>query len=77
MDQATVEVNTSVGGGNGWGNDSVPSLSPCTLGITGGAAVTMTHQPKTFLEEVNANKSGKTSQTSYLTLTGGTTMLYN
>ena len=41
MDQVTVEVDTIFGGGNVWGNDSTPLLSPRMLVITGGATVTM------------------------------------
>ena len=53
VDQVKGEINTIFRGGNGWDNNSVPPLAQHTLGITGGAAATMTQHATTFPEGVN------------------------
>ena len=61
MDQATGEVNTIFGVGNGWVNDSAPPSAPHTLGIPGGARVTMIQQATIFLAEGHAHTAGTTA----------------
>ena len=58
VDQARGELNTIFGGGNSWGNDSVPPLSPCKMGIPRGADIKIMQQATTFLEGGNAPTAG-------------------
>ena len=50
VDQATGVVDTILGGGNGWGNDSGSPLAPSILGISMGSDE-MTMQQTTAFEE--------------------------
>ena len=60
--QATEEVNTIIGGGNGWGNDSTLLSEPRTLDISGGDASTMTQQATLFVAGGNAPNAGTTAK---------------
>ena len=76
MEQATGEVDTIFGVGNGWVNDSAPLSDPHTLRIPGGAAVTITQQETTFLADGHALME-RTAQNLHRALMGGTPMLHN
>ena len=54
IDQATGEVNAIFGGGNVWGNDSVPLPAPLTLGFYSGAELTTMQHATQFMAGGNA-----------------------
>ena len=76
-DKATGEVDTIFGGGNGWGNESVPTSVPRTLVIPGGAVVMITKHAETLPAGENAPMSGTTSQNIHRALMRGNPTLYN
>ena len=61
VEQATGEVKTIFGGGNGWGNKSAPPLALCTLGIPRGAVMMITQQATTLPARGNAPMAGTTA----------------
>ena len=54
-------ASNPVGGGHGWGNESAPTSSPRTLGITRGADGRLTKQATALPAGVNAPRAGTTS----------------
>ena len=65
------------GDGNSWDNDSAPPSAPLTLGIYGGADVTMTEQATTFAEGGNVPNAGTIAASLYQTLMGGNPTQHN
>ena len=75
--QATGEVDTIFGGGNGWGNKSAPLSDPRTLGIPGGATVIITQQATTLPVGVNTPMERTTAHNLHRALMGGNPTLHN
>ena len=53
---------TLSGGGHGWGNENAPASAPCTLGIPGGAAGSLTKHATKSPAEGNEPRIGTTAQ---------------
>ena len=77
VQQATGEVETIFGGGNGWGNGSAPPLAPHTLGIPKGAAVMIKQQATKLPEGGNEPTVETTAHNLHRALTEGNPTLHN
>ena len=72
IDQATGEVNAIFGGGNVWGNDSVPLPAPLTLGFYSGAELTTMQHATQFMAGGNAPNARMIAASLHQMLMGGT-----